>query len=168
MKRLPSFCILAMHCSPQLAPTSPPSLKDNTIYSWHRSYLLPTIARKITCRRWDWDCLGPYTLKLDAEQTNWMFEKYFTECKSRQRWQRCCRGLQKWGLCEEMTRRLWNYLLSIAKFPVVVLHLTEAKGFIYRFIKNDKNEGTLEFHQGEKWDYGCLSFVQSSICGSPG
>ena len=65
-------------------------------------------------------------------------------------------------------RELWNYLLSIAKFPVVVLHLTEAKGFIYRFIKNDKNEGTHEFHQGEKWDYGCLSFVQSSICGSPG
>ena len=63
-------------------------------------------------------CLGPYTLKLYAKQ---MFTKYFKADNDG-------RGLQKLS-CEEMTRRLWNKLLSITKFPVLVSHLTEAKAY---------------------------------------
>ena len=54
-----------------------------------------------------------------------------------------------------MTRRLWNKLLSIAKFlPVLVSHLTEAKGFIYRFI-NEEGMKVVEQHHIP----GCTALV---------
>ena len=72
-------------------------------------------------------CLGSYILKLYAEQANWMFKRYLQSIKA----DNDGRGLQKRVVYKTTTRRLWKKLLSIAKFPVLVSHLTEAKGFIY-------------------------------------